>query len=323
MDPVTHAIVARSLEYVRQRGPAERGQTLAVVLGSLAPDVDAVLIPTGWDRYLVAHEIGTHALAGAAVCGALAAGVTRLIRPGSRYRALLPAALVGALSHVAGDLLSGASIRVGWPLVDTRVTNFGAFAMGDPFLVTIGAAVLLAWAGRPSWRRGVAAALLLVLAAGTAVKAWSRGRAVAAHAAAAVARDVDGPMLVLPIWGSWSEWDVFDRTPMTVRAWRCSGGLAPRARLAFAIPRQPAVGADAAFVLAASSRWETVRNLMRAHDLTFATIGTDPASGETRVLWSDIRYCETPQDCAIRAGGIQSPSGRRLLVHVGGWIQTR
>jgi membrane-bound metal-dependent hydrolase YbcI (DUF457 family) len=324
MDPLTHVVVARSLEYVRRREPADRGQTLAVVLGALAPDVDALLMPTGWDRYLAAHEIGTHALAGAAACAVLAAGLTRVLRRGSRYRALLPAALVGAASHIVADLLSGATIRVGWPFVETRVMNVGAFAMGDPFVVAAGAATLVAWVSRSRWRPGVAATLLLVLALGITGKAWSRVRALQAYRTSPAARAADGPVLIQPVAASWSDWQVIDRTTESVRAWRVSGGSTPDVRLAFTIPRLPNGDAVSATALAASYRWETVRNLLRAHDFTFATIATDQVSGETHVLWSDIRYCTTPVACGIRAGGVLSPAGElRLLVHVGDWVQAR
>jgi hypothetical protein len=57
---------------------------------------------------------------------------------------------------------------------------------------------------------------------------------------------------------------------------------------------------------------------------TFATVTSDASTGVLRVLWSDLRYCDTPTSCAIRAGGDLSPSGDvRLVVLVGNWLQTR
>ena len=60
---------------------------------------------------------------------------------------LLAAATAGAMSHVALDLVSGARIAIGWPLVNRRV-SLPLVAMADPWLIGICIAGLLAlWAG--------------------------------------------------------------------------------------------------------------------------------------------------------------------------------
>ena len=320
MDPVTHAVLGRSLEYVRQRGPAEQGRGLAVVLGALSPDIDAVLMPAGFDRYLAAHEIGTHSVVGAIVCGVLAAALTRLIRRGSEFRVLVTAAIVGALSHVAADLLAGAAIRVGWPLVGTRVMNLGVFAMGDPWIVALCAVTAIAWWIRPDRRRQCAIAVLILFAAGAGVKSWSRMRALDAHRSAATPPD-DGARLIEPVSASLFEWQVFDRTADEVRAWRADA-RGP-VRLLLTIPRLPD-DADTRATIERSRTWDTTQNFLRAHDFTFASVARDAASGDTRVMWSDIRYCANATSCAIRSGGDVSPSGElRLLVEVGSLRQVR
>lgn len=78
MDPVSHLIFGRALAALAPRPRATsgaRGVTMAIVVGSVAPDVDALLMPTGWDRYLVWHERGTHALLGTALDAAALAGL--------------------------------------------------------------------------------------------------------------------------------------------------------------------------------------------------------------------------------------------------------
>jgi membrane-bound metal-dependent hydrolase YbcI (DUF457 family) len=321
MDPVTHAVLGRSLEYLRQRGPGEPGRGLAVVLGALSPDIDAALMPTGFDRYLAAHEIGTHSAIGAFVCGVLAAALTRAIRRGSRLTVLIAAAIVGATSHIAADLMAGAVIRVGWPLVDARVMNLGAFAMGDLYVVTISfvAALLLAL-DAPRRRRWATLFVALALAGG-ALKTWSRLRAVDVYRAAA-ASSSDGAMLIEPLLESIFEWRVIDRTAHEVRAWHADAR--GTTRLLLTIPRQPATDATATALLEQSQDWDTTRNFLRAHDFTFATVDRDAATGESWVMWSDIRYCETAASCAIRSGGAIAASGElRLLVDVGSVRQVR
>ena len=320
MDPVTHAVLGRSLEYVRQRGPAEQGRGLAVMLGALSPDIDAVLMPAGFDRYLAAHEIGTHSVVGAIACGVLSGALTRLIRRGSKFRVLVTAAIVGALSHVAADLLAGAAIRVGWPLAATRVMNLGVFAMGDPWIVALSAVTALAWWVWPDQRRQCAIAMLILFAAGAGVKSWSRIRALDAHRSAATPPG-DGARLIEPVPASLFEWQVFDRTADEVRAWRADA-RGP-VRLLLTIPRLPD-DADTRATIQRSRTWDTTQNFLRAHDFTFANVARDAASGDTRVMWSDIRYCATATSCAIRSGGDLAPSGElRLLVEVGSLRQVR
>ena len=130
MDPLSHVVIGRALiaavddDTDRRR----RGAGAAAVLGALAPDVDAIMVPFGWDIYLRAHEIGTHSVAGALLVGgasglivaALARVLVRTGRPDLRRFAL--AGIVGALSHVALDLVCGARIRLAWPFADGRVT---------------------------------------------------------------------------------------------------------------------------------------------------------------------------------------------------------
>ena len=75
---------------------AATGVIPAAVLGALSPDVDMFLLPRGWDRYMTAHESGTHSVVGALVCAALAAALARAVWRRGRYGAMLAAAVIGA-----------------------------------------------------------------------------------------------------------------------------------------------------------------------------------------------------------------------------------
>src|SRR5438105_11827560 len=165
MDPLTHIVVGRSVvATVDRHEPARRGVAWAAILGALSPDVDAALALNGWDRYVRVHEVGTHSILGAfvmacltatavhavssarrggPVCAAGAEGrhVRRPLQPG--FRALLGAATAGAMSHIVLDVVSGARIRVGWPIVSPVVT-LPLVAMADPWLIGICIAGLLA-----------------------------------------------------------------------------------------------------------------------------------------------------------------------------------
>jgi membrane-bound metal-dependent hydrolase YbcI (DUF457 family) len=379
MDPVSHVVFAWCLNLGRSGRPTrptsptslQSGVALASALGALAPDIDVLLIPAGWDRYLVAHEMATHSVAGAMVCGVAAAGVAALVRwkrddlhksrraaPGSQgattenighirgrsnaarrdaapgnhvshhvsggpvrrqpaMRLLVAPAVIGAVSHVVADLLSGAAIRLAWPLWDGRVSNLGVVVMAEPLLVMgalLGGIAMMRWRAR---QRSIAVVLLAALAALTLVKSLTREQAVRAYHAHPAAAEATAGYLVEPVRNSMIDWRLFDRTPTSVRAWSLDAG--GRAAVLAQVP----VSSGEAQWIAASQQWDTVRNFLRAHDFVFAVATT------TRVEWSDLRYCEiaarTVTSCVVWAGGEFSrpPALRQLIVRVGDLVQTR
>lgn len=315
MDPVTHVVFGYCCAV--RAAPAPRGRTLAIVLGALSPDIDFLLMPTGWDRYLAAHEIGTHSAFGATICGALAACVALVIRRPGRLELLLLPAIIAALSHVAADLLSGASIRLFWPLADVRVSNAGVVAMAEPAVVVCSVLVgasLLVWRQK---RAAIAIAALLAIALLVAAQSVRREQAERAYREHPAATSATGDYLIEPVWRAFNEWRLLDQTSHSVRAWRVDA--AGRVDQELEIPK---VTGDAQLI-AASARWETVRNFQRSHDLAFA-IATPRA-----VEWSDVRYCRDASErlpqCGVWAGGEFStpPALARLIVRVGELVQTR
>src|SRR5262245_27497356 len=135
MDPVSHIVrsgtVIAAIE-TPDRSRFGRGVVPAVELGALAPDIDSVLMPVGWDVYLRFHEIATHSLAGALILSGAAAALVRLAMRGSRLSGLTAAAMTGAALHPLLDIASGARIGLAWPLAAGRV-SWPLFAMGDPW----------------------------------------------------------------------------------------------------------------------------------------------------------------------------------------------
>ena len=292
------------------------GLGAAAILGSLAPDVDLILAPAGWDVYLRAHQAGTHSIAGVLLVACASAAVVRGLARQSRYAPLAVAAAAGAMSHLALDVLSGARLRPAWPLVDTPV-SVPLVAMADPWLVAIFVVGLVAlWPGRMRLR--TVAPLML----GTAVGFLCLKMALLDRALQASPVDPRSPHAIEARWGSLTEWDVFERTPAVLRSWRVSS----RGRPATERLSQP-IGPESALVTASRSL-DTVRNFLRAHELGFA-IETPEADGRTAVRWSDLRYCwrtgSGAIECGLWFGGIFGPDGRaiRQEVTVGSWTQTR
>lgn len=327
MDPLTHIVLGRALVAAADTdGPAARGVAAAAILGALAPDIDICVALFGWDRYLRVHEVGTHSLVGAlAMAVFTAAGVRFAMGPvgrGTRPRhrigardALLAAAAAGAMSHLALDLVSGARIRAGWPLVQQRV-SLPLVAMADPWLIGICVAGLLAlWPGRRRLRP-VARAIVVAAAVFLAFKGALLHRALRMSPLTTTLPAVEAQ------WGSLTNWSIFERTPTSVRAWAVSS----RDRPAVLWLSEP-LGPDTPLVKASRS-FATVRNFLDVHAFSFP-VERRAADGRTEVLWSDLRYCWRENDgstrCGVWAGGIFGADGRGLMqvVKIGAVVQTR
>lgn len=321
MDPVSHVVFAWCLNESLRKGPAgpdrTRGRVLASVLGSLSPDIDSVVVPAGWDRYLAAHEVGTHSAVGAIACGVLAAGVAMIVCRQTAYRRLVIPSVIGAASHIVGDLLSGASIRVGWPFVDGRVTSVGVFGMGEPMIVAwsiLGGILLLVLT---THRARISMALLIAFALLVGTKTALREHAESEYREQRAYADAVGPYMVEPVWGTMTRWRVFDRTREYARSWTIDSD-----RHVELVLQVPLATGDPSLIRE-SRLWETVRNFRGAHDFAFAV--ATPAGVE----WSDLRYCSPGRPgmpvCRIWAGGqiAAAPQSPRLIVRVGNLVQTR
>lgn len=340
MDPLSHAAFGSTLIGAvtsNQLNRPLRACVVAAALGALAPDLDAALMPLGWDRYLRAHEIGTHTIVGTLACAPVTAAAVRFFsRPGSFWWLTL-SAWIGAASHVLLDLVSGARLRPGWPLIDTPV-SVPLVAMADPWLLACcvaGPAAL--WAGG-SRGRSAARAVLVVMAGFLLAKAMLGSIAFSSYTNASDrSAEVVLASETQAKWASLTSWYVFDRTAQRVRVW--SVGSDGSAQEVLSWP----VGLESAG--ASSSRsLSTVRNFLRAHELGF-TVTMPQDGGRTLVLWSDIRFCwdpappgasklepivrSTTEDrqlaCSLWFGGEFDADGRarQEIVKVGGFTQTR
>jgi len=347
MDPLTHIVVGRAVVAAADRHqPALRGVAWAAVLGALSPDIDAASAFSGWDRYVRVHEVGTHSILGALLMACLTATVVKRagrlrdavgdpehVRLRARlpsFGALLAAAVAGAMSHLVLDVVSGARIRLGWPIAQQRIT-LPCVAMADPWLIAISVAGLVAlWPGRRSLQavsRAIVAATVLLLG--------SKGALLVRTLRASGFRDV--PFTAVEAqWGALTEWQVFERAPALVRAWAVRSGGAPPA-----VVMSQATDPDTALVRTSRSL-ETVQNFLAVHEFAFP-IERAADEGRTEVLWSDLRYCwpivaREPSEraplgepangavgCGVWTGGLFGPDGRPItqLVKIGAVTQRR
>ena len=319
MDPLTHVVVGRALVAAASRNPTPQSLAIgaAAVLGALSPDIDSGLAFAGWDRYLRVHQAGTHSLLGALLMACCTAALIRWRSRDSRWPALLAAAGLGAVSHVALDLVSGAQIAIGWPIVSRRV-SLPFVAMADPWLIGICVLGLLAlWPGRVRMRTAarlvvMSVSLFLAFKAAMLAVALVRTGVVPAASTAVEAR-----------WSSLTEWTVYRQSAGTVRSVTMSSSGAP------SVVVLSQRGESASPLVAASRALDTVGNFLAVHEFAFPVVAAD-GGDRVSVLWSDLRYCSpasAPESirCNIWAGGIFDRSGRvlRQEVRVGRLVQTR
>lgn len=288
MDPISHAVLGQTLATVFARETRTRRTLLAAgVLGALAPDVDAVLMPFGWDLYLRAHEVGTHTLAGSLPVACAVALIVSLFTRTRIAIDVVAVAWFAGLSHIALDVLSGARIRIGWPVVDGRV-SLPLVAMADPWLLglLVAGGIGVALPGRRPRRRAAwlaaGVAVFLGLKATLLVQALRGG----AHQGRAPAIE----RIVEAQWASLTRWHVFTRERDTLTQWSVEAGQ-PWIRL-MSWPTAP----DTPLVHASRS-FDTVRNFLHVHELGFAVELPD-VNGGAQVLWSDLRFCRTQEDGA-------------------------
>lgn len=334
MDPLSHAALGRTLVPFVWHDSNRRAMAIAAVLGALSPDIDVAFIPSGWDRYLRVHEVGTHTVVGTIACGLLTSAAVRAFARQQPWRQLALAAWLGAASHVLLDLMSSARLRPLWPILDSQV-SIPLVAMADPWLagllLTGFGAVLLA---RQSVRQ-IAATTMVVCAAFLTLKGAGAIRALGSYESTVDGGPSARAHMLEARWASLSDWHVFDRTASHVRAWR-SDAFTKRTQPLFEWPLPPETP-----LIAASRSLSTVRNFLRAHDLGFAvTIAREPR--EKWVLWSDVRYCWRIREGAAEADLTISAEGQKLacamwfggafdladnplreMIKIGGFTQTR
>jgi membrane-bound metal-dependent hydrolase YbcI (DUF457 family) len=357
VDVVSHVIFGRALAAIAPR-PAlapRRGLTAATVIASIVPDADAVLMPFGWDRYLLWHQRGTHALIGTLADAIVFALLLRVLldwwpwprgerTPAARLPHLVLAAWLGCLGHVLLDVISGGTIRLFAPF-STAPYGVPWMAMADPLIAVPLAIFLIAsWRWRqPERVERFAWAVIIAIAAIVGVKEVSRRAAIDAYGRATEGQPGVQSPAIESGWASFTRWFAFDRAPASQRgpaqvrvfeidAWR--GTVRPLFTRNLTPPAASGDGdgdgdadgsARTESLIAASAQLETVRHLHALFDLTFVEIRPHQASPLVDVLWSDIRFC-WPTNCALWFGGTFDRSTGALqeqVVLVGTLRQTR
>ena len=234
------------------------------------------------------------------------------------------------MSHIALDLVSGARIALGWPLLNRRV-SWPLVAMADPWMIGICvtgviAPLFIASIGSTRFTRPVGArrrsAARFVLAIADAVSCFQsgdvrtgdppRGSPLSRAERHRSAMGISYRMVL-----------VFERSDGNLRSSAITAGGGPPV----VVMSQPL---QAESTLVESSRaLDTVRNFLAVHEFAFPTEHQDD-NQRVSLLWSDLRYCRPETAlrslrCDVWVGGVYDRDGRAITqeVTVGRMVQTR
>jgi membrane-bound metal-dependent hydrolase YbcI (DUF457 family) len=320
MDPISHGLLGRTLGLAGRHDPPPRGVVAALVLGSLAPDVDALLVSRGWDVYLRAHEAGTHTLAASPI---LALAVAAVVKPGARgtsFSRLWRAAWLGvAVGHLGFDLVSGSDMRIFEPFSSVRLGPHWLTMADWPAVAILFAGTLaLAVRRRVQWSaRAVALATLAALVALLGVKLVSE-RAATTIVSRTFARDAASTYVshAEAVNGSIASWRFYQRAGSDVRAWRVDAWTG-QADLEFS---RRSADDDAGAIASRSA--PIVRTLLDLAAVPFVRVEQDDRGRV--VWWSDLRYCDA-DECGLSFGVRLGAEGRpgTQVVRVGPYEQDR
>ena len=290
-----------------------RGTAAALILGSIFPDADILLVPRWFDLYFLhVHPAFTHALPWSFVEALVFAALLRPLVRGSRLGLLLIAGWLGIVGHILSDFADGSDIVLFAPLSRTQY-GWHLFGMGEPFvLILLGSACLAAW----RWPRRapvVAACAFAALAAILSVKAITGAQALARYRRAVP--DAQAVAEIVPIRNAVFEWEIYDQVEATVRVWRVD---ARSGRCELALEHHNATGA----LVDASRQLSLVRDLL---SLTKIWVVRQERQGDNEVvLWSDARMCGARR-CDVSFGGVFTPSGapRSQVIRLGEFQRER
>lgn len=120
-------------------GKGKRGSAaiwVAVFLGSMAPDIDALLHLINPDLYSASHRMYTHTLLGVAILSAVTAGLITFLSRQPGFFRLYFYVVLGGLIHLGLDALTNDPL---YPLVPFSAENYALGLVGrhDPFFKAV------------------------------------------------------------------------------------------------------------------------------------------------------------------------------------------
>ena len=121
MDPVTHAVIGMAISKMTGNAIAlTEPASLAIIIGSVFPDIDIILQKWGDYVYLKNHRGVTHSIIGLIISSMLIAAVMSIFFPQSNIPGLFLWSLLGCLSHSFIDIFNSYGAKLMWPFFDKK-----------------------------------------------------------------------------------------------------------------------------------------------------------------------------------------------------------
>jgi len=315
VDPVSHLLFGRVMSCTLTNQSSRRAMAMALVIGSIMPDMDAVFGPIRFDIYLWVHASGTHSLLGTVIQAVILASALKMwCGGGIRCLPLLLASWIGLLGHVFWDLADGSDINVFRPMSDA-VFGWHLVSMGEPLILSLLLAALLVSWWQPARARRIAVAGIAALASVLMIKAASQ-RAAKVVYARAVDNDPPAAVAITPIFGRLFTWMTYDRTGDAIRGWQIDS---INGSMTSVFSYQDASSAPGASV---ARELPVVRTFLSLSRLPF--VRTVPDGDDRLILWSDATSCSV-RGCDVSFGALLDSRLTPLfqIIQIGGFRQKR
>lgn len=137
MDPISHGLIGMAVSASGQSTFSILNPiTIASVAGSLIPDGDIILKAWGGSFYLKHHRGVSHSLIAISVEAAVIGLVLKIFYPSAEVLHLFLWAFIGALTHIASDILNSYGAKVFWPFSNKK-KSLSLLTLTDPVLIII------------------------------------------------------------------------------------------------------------------------------------------------------------------------------------------
>lgn len=137
MDPVTHATIGLAVSKITGNGIDPNNPIcLAIVAGSVFPDIDIIFQKWGDYTYLKNHRGITHSIVGLLLSAIVITTGLAVFYRSSNLLTIYFAAFAGGLLHTIADLFNNYGAKLLWPFYK-KMISFKLFMSFDPIFLTL------------------------------------------------------------------------------------------------------------------------------------------------------------------------------------------
>lgn len=132
MDPITHAVIGMAASKIAGHAiDISEPATVAIVIGSVIPDIDIVMQKWGDYAYLKNHRGVTHSILGLLGFSMLITVILAMFFPESKVYSLFIWSMMGCLSHTFFDIFNPYGAKILWPF-SKRKFSLSLLIVFDP-----------------------------------------------------------------------------------------------------------------------------------------------------------------------------------------------